>query len=130
MKFSYTIIYVDDVEKTVAFYEAAFGLTRSFITENANYAQMATGDTSLAFAQTDFVRDELGIPFAPRAPNAAALGVEIGLISDDVAASYARALDAGAAAVKPPQTKPWGQVVAYVHDVNGFLVEICTPMAG
>jgi hypothetical protein len=26
--------------------------------------------------------------------------------------------------------KPWGQVVAYVRDLNGYLVEICTPMAG
>ena len=24
---------------------------------------------------------------------------------------------------------PWGQTIAYVADVNGFLVELCTPLA-
>lgn len=23
---------------------------------------------------------------------------------------------------------PWGQTIAYVADINGFLVELCTPM--
>jgi hypothetical protein len=27
-----------------------------------------------------------------------------------------------------PKQKPWGQTVGYVHDLNGFLVEICSPM--
>ncbi len=31
--------------------------------------------------------------------------------------------------VVEPNTKPWGQVVAYVRDLDGFLIEICTPMA-
>ena len=39
-----------------------------------------------------------------------------------------RALKAGAASVTPPETKPWGQTVAYVRDNNGFLVELCTPL--
>lgn len=28
--------------------------------------------------------------------------------------------------VKEPQQKPWYQMVGYVRDLNGFLVEICT----
>ena len=24
---------------------------------------------------------------------------------------------------------PWGQTIAYVADINGFLVELCTPVA-
>ena len=27
-----------------------------------------------------------------------------------------------------PHAKPWGQVVAYVRDLNGFLVELCSAM--
>jgi lactoylglutathione lyase len=34
MKFGYTILYVADVERTMAFYEAAFGLKRVLIHEN------------------------------------------------------------------------------------------------
>jgi lactoylglutathione lyase len=28
-----------------------------------------------------------------------------------------------------PKKKPWGQTVAYVRDLDGFLVEICTSVA-
>jgi hypothetical protein len=28
----------------------------------------------------------------------------------------------------PPTVKPWGQTVSYVRDLDGFLVEICSPM--
>jgi lactoylglutathione lyase len=37
-------------------------------------------------------------------------------------------LAAGASAVKSPETKPWGQIVGYVRDPNGFLVEICSEL--
>lgn len=45
---------------------------------------------------------------------------------DDVPAAFARAVASGAVAVQPPTQKPWGQVVSYVRDGNGFLVERCT----
>jgi hypothetical protein len=32
--------------------------------------------------------------------------------------------------VQPPEQMPWGQTVAYVADLDGFLVELCTPMGG
>ena len=47
---------------------------------------------------------------------------------DDVAAAFARALESGATPVVEPVTKPWGQTVAYVRDLNGFFVELCTSM--
>jgi len=34
MKFGYTIIYTDDVEKSIEFFERAFGLKRRFIHES------------------------------------------------------------------------------------------------
>ena len=36
---------------------------------------------------------------------------------------------AGGTVLEAPKSKPWGQVVAYVRDIDGFLVEVCTPMA-
>src|ERR1700722_3748841 len=36
MQFGYTILYVRDVEKTVAFYESAFGLKRKFVHDSGN----------------------------------------------------------------------------------------------
>jgi uncharacterized glyoxalase superfamily protein PhnB len=49
-------------------------------------------------------------------------------VSDDVAGAYARAVAAGAAAVQEPRQKPWGQTVGYVRDLNGVLVELCSPL--
>jgi len=37
-------------------------------------------------------------------------------------------VDAGAEIVKQPEAKPWGQTVGYLKDLNGFLVELCTPV--
>ena len=45
-------------------------------------------------------------------------------------AFYDKAVSASAVAVTAPQTKPWGQIVAYLRDNNGCLVEICTPVGG
>jgi hypothetical protein len=30
--------------------------------------------------------------------------------------------------MEEPKIKPWGQVVAYVRDLDGFLIEVCSPM--
>lgn len=50
MKFGYTIVYVEDVEATVAFYENAFDLETRMLHESELYAEMETGETTLAFA--------------------------------------------------------------------------------
>ena len=40
----------------------------------------------------------------------------------------AKAVAEGAISHVEPQVKPWGQTVAYVRDLNGFLVELCSAM--
>ena len=125
MRLGYAILYVADVPATVAFYEQAFGLTRRMVHEGV-YGEMETGATRLAFAARDFVRGLIPLGFAESAD--VPPPVEIGLVTDDVPAAFAQALAAGARAVKPPETKPWGQVVGYVRDNNGFLVELCSPL--
>jgi catechol 2,3-dioxygenase-like lactoylglutathione lyase family enzyme len=55
-------------------------------------------------------------------------GIEIGFTTDDVVATFAQAVAAGAIALVEPREKPWGQTVAYVRDPDGVLVEICSPM--
>ena len=127
MKLGYIIYYVESVEKTISFYENAFGMQRKFLHESGEYGEMDSGTTSLAFASLNMaVSNSIG--FQPRASGFKSADMEIGLISDDVKAAHAKAITEGAFEVKEPQTKPWGQVVSYVRDVNGFLVEICSPM--
>jgi catechol 2,3-dioxygenase-like lactoylglutathione lyase family enzyme len=127
MKLGYTILYVDDVEKTVAFYESAFGLERNMV-QPGEFGELATGATKLAFAAKSHVTSLLPIPVQPSGPQHPAPPVEIGLVTQDVQAAFDKASAAGAVVVTKPAQKPWGQIVAYVRDNNGFLVELCTPM--
>src|SRR5215212_2276512 len=50
MRFGYTILYVEDVSRAIDFYERAFGLARRFVSDDATYSEMETGDTTLSFA--------------------------------------------------------------------------------
>ena len=126
MKFGYTILYVKDVEKAVAFYESAFGLKRKFVHESG-YGEMDTGETKLAFASVDLARSN-GVSFIDTNPDSPAPAVEVALVTEDVAVAFAGAVQAGAVPVAAPKQKPWGQTVGYVRDLNGFLVEICSPL--
>ena len=128
MRFGYTILYVADVERTIAFYEEAFGQQRRFVHESG-YGELETGETRLAFASFALAHSN-GTPFQETNPAATAPGFEVAFVTDDVEAAVARAVAAGARLVAPPKTKPWGQTVAYVRDLDGFLVELCTPVGG
>ncbi|MCQ9156163.1 VOC family protein [Acidomonas methanolica] len=128
MKLGYTIIYVADVPATVRFYEEAFGLERRFIHESNLYAEMQTGETVLAFAG-ESMAEMNGLAIRPNRKSELAAGYEIALVTDDPRAAYDTALAAGAAAITAPAEKPWGQIVGYVRDLNGCLVEICSPVA-
>jgi len=128
MKFGYTIIYVQDVAASLAFFERAFGLQRGFVSPGGEFGTLATGETSLSFCQHDTARDSVGQPYVVAQTSAQPLGMEIGLVTDDVAAACQRAVAAGASLIKAPQAKPWGQTVAYVRCPDGTLVELCTPM--
>ena len=126
MRFGYTIIYVKNIEETMAFYEKAFGMKQSFAPESGMYGEVETGSaTKLGFVSEDFVASS-DIEFAYNNKAAKAAGFVICLISDDVQAAYDKACAAGAVSVKEPHDKPWGQTVALVKDNNGVFVEICT----
>ena len=128
MRFGYTILYVEDVTRAIDFYERAFGLTRRFVSDDASYGEMETGDTTLSFASHILVGEFIPGGYRRNDPAEPPVGVEIGFVTDDVPSAWETALAAGATVVSPPTTKPWGQTVAYVRDLDGMLVEICTPV--
>lgn len=130
MKLGYTILYVADVAASIVFFENAFGLARRFVHESGTYGELATGDTTLAFA--DHRLGDTNFPGGHvRADRSAQpLGMEIGLVTDDVAAAHARALAQGATELAAPAARPWGQIVSYVRAPDGCLIELCTPVAG
>ena len=127
MKLRYTLFYVDDVEQTMNFYAKAFGLEAGFLHESKQYGEMMTGETKLGFVQHEtalshgFAYDKMDLNKKPGA-------FEIGFVTKDVKASFDKAVKNGAKPLLEPEMKPWGQVVSYVRDCNGYLVEICSPM--
>ena len=55
-------------------------------------------------------------------------GAELAFVTENIEADFAKALQAGAFEYESVKDKPWGQKVGYLRDVNGFLIEMCTPV--
>ena len=127
MEFGYTMIYVDNVEQTMNFYTKAFGLQTKFLHESAMYGEMETGKTILAFAANALAAENDLTIVHNNLQNLPA-GIEIAFITDDVNAAYQKAIDAGAQPLKEPVQKPWEWIVAYVRDINGVLISLCSPI--
>ena len=124
----YVLVYVPDVARAVDFWQRAFGLEVGFVHDSGTYSEFATGPTTLGFV-AESLAESNGVAFRKNRPDGDAAGVEIALTTPDVEGAWDRALAAGAVAVKPPGRKPWGQIVSYVRDPDGVLIELCSPMA-
>ncbi len=123
------IFYVQDVEKTLAFYEKAFGIQRAFIDPTGHYGQLDTGTTALGFASFDLAKQNLPKGFRPISAKELPPGCEISFTAKDVHKSLSHAVKSGAELIASPDAKPWGQTIAYVRDFNGILIEIASEMA-
>lgn len=130
MKLGYTILYVPGVAASLDFFERAFGLNRRFLHESGTYGELDTGATTLAFADHGLGEHNFPGGHVEAHRSAQPLGMEIGLVTDEVAAAHARALAAGARELSPPTQRPWGQTVSYLRCPDGCLVELCSPMGG
>lgn len=123
--FAYTILYVQDVEQTLDFYQSAFGFSRKMLHESGDYGELDTGSTILSFSSISLMQT---LGKSACMPTANAPSFEIAFSTGDVAGALARALEAGAVLVQGCEKQAWGQVTAYVTDLNGFLVELCSPI--
>lgn len=130
VKFGYTILYVQDVEKSITFYENAFGFSRKFITPDNDYGELLTGETTLSFASKNLANQNLKEGFVESKLENKPFAIEIGFITDNVEELVQNAIAQGGILVIEPKQKPWGQIVAYVRDIDGFLIEICTEVKG
>lgn len=128
VKLGYTILYVSDVEKSIEFYEKAFGFNRKFITPENDYGELSTGETTISFVSKDLANSNLKNGFIESSQLEKPFGIELALITDDVQKVIDRAIELGALVVEEAIQKPWGQTVSYIRDIDGFLLEICTPI--
>lgn len=130
MKFGYTIVFVEDVVKTVQFYEEAFGLTKRSFRDMGQfqYAEMETGETTLAFSSNSEAQMIFPAGFRENDPADVPAAILISFVTPDVEAAYAASVQAGATGLTEPHTEPWGQTVSRVRDLNGVLVSIVSPL--
>jgi lactoylglutathione lyase len=128
VKFGYTILYVNDVSKSISFYENAFGFTRKFVTPENDYGELSTGETTISFASKELANSNLKDGFIESDLANKPFATELGFITDNVDEVLAKSKEAGATILQETKQKPWGQTVAYIRDIDGFLIEICTPM--
>ena len=124
MKLQYVIVYVDDVAQATEFYWKAFDLETKFIDETQTYAEMDSGETTLSFSKYDMMLTHIGIEPHKGIKNC----FELAFTTLDVQEAFEKAIACGAKEQARPEVKPWGQIVAYVQDPYGTIVEICTPM--
>jgi uncharacterized glyoxalase superfamily protein PhnB len=111
----------------LAFYEKAFGFQQKFITPEKDYGELDTGTTTLAFADYS-IPEYNGVEINKHDKKLASPAFELTFVTEKIETDYKNAVDAGAEIVKEPEAKPWGQTVGYLKDLNGFLVELCTPV--
>ncbi|WP_138506364.1 VOC family protein [Nostoc sp. PA-18-2419] len=126
MKFGYTVIWVDDVVKTVEFYEKAFGLVRRTLVDKGHFiwAEIETGNTTLAFSSSSEAHKLFPSGFHPNEATQPPTLIQISFITPDVGSAYMRAIGAGAKTLDAPKTQPGGQTIARVRDLNGVLVSL------
>lgn len=125
MIFRYTILYVDNVANALDFYERAFGFRRLFLHEGGDYGELDTGGTKLAFSSRALM-SSLGK--SPGVADAKAPVFELAFETADVTGALSRAISAGASLVQDARDEPWGQTTSYVSDLDGYLIEICSPV--
>ena len=109
---------VPDADAELAFLKSAFGGTQALCHRNADgsvmHAEVMIGDSLVMLGQA-------GGPVTPRT---AALYLWV----EDVDATYARALQAGATSESRPEDKPYGHRNAGVVDPNGVTWWIGAPV--
>ena len=125
MQFKYTILYVEDVAKSMEFYRRAFSLDIKMLPPANDYGELQTGATTLSFSSLELIRAS--------GKHATAADIskpcfEIAFETTNVAAAVEVALQVGAKLMQATERMPWGQTVAYVADLDGNLVEICSPV--
>ena len=128
MKFSHTIVYVDDVPATLEFYRRAFGFATRFLHESQQYGELDTGGTALAFASHALGEMNLLQGYTKLKTLEPPAGIEVGFETEDVETAYRRAVYKGAFEIAAPAQKPWGQMVGWVRAPEGTLVAIGSPV--
>src|SRR6185437_13213072 len=101
MKLTYVILYVNNVTDSVAFYQKAFGIKHRFIHESGDYAEMDTGEVTIAFCAHNLAKDILKQNYL-KAAQGQLIGSQISFEPHNLKEAYETALENGAKSITAP----------------------------
>ena len=117
---------VEDVERSMAFYGAAFGFTfRSQARNdegNVVHGEMNYQDCVILMGTVNAYEDNTQTPKYSQRPSPIVLYVYV----DDVDQFYEAALTQGAESVMPVQEMPWGDRTCHLKDLDGYIWAFAT----
>jgi uncharacterized glyoxalase superfamily protein PhnB len=112
----------------MAFYEKAFGFKQRLLTPENDYGELQSGSTTIAFANFELGQSNFKKGFIESELSKKPFGIELAFTTLEVEKVMENAIKYGAELLEETVTKPWGQQVGYLRDLNGFIIEICSPI--
>lgn len=125
MRLGYAILFVSDLERSIAFYRDVLRLPFRFA--NESYAEFATGGAKFALYARSHLPELIGVEAPPGA--VAFPPGEVAFLCEDVDGEHERLARLGVRVLAPPTDRPWGERTLHVADPDGYVVELTTPKA-
>jgi lactoylglutathione lyase len=119
----YIVLFVEDLERTLAFYAGKVGLPVRFRAEG--YVELAVEGSKLAFLARSRVSELVGDAHAGR-PTSGSHESSVTLLVEDIDRTHRELTARGVTFLGAPKDRPWGQRTAYFVDPDGHLIEIAT----
>ena len=114
----YVILFVADLERSVAFYRDVLGVP--FKLQGDGYVEFATQGAKFGL----YDRNRLGELTGQGVSRPVEPGGEVVFLVEDVDAEAERLRVAGATILMGPVDRPWGHRTLHVEDPDGFVVEL------
>jgi lactoylglutathione lyase len=113
----YVVLYVDDLDASLAFYRDVLGLPFKF--QESGYAEFATPGTKFALYDRRRLPGLIGRDASEGGPAG-----EVLFLVDDVDKMPERLRGLGVEILAGPVDRPWGHRTLHVRDPDGFVVEL------
>lgn len=122
-----TILAVEHVATSVAFYRAAFGWTPAVETPVYVEFALASGQRIGLYEREGFGRNTGQTP--AKIPSGELAPTELYFHTDDIHAAIGRIKQAGARELSPLERRDWGDEAAYFADPSGNVLVLAQPVA-
>ena len=109
-------VFVTDWDRSLRFYTETLGIPTSYRCDEMGWAQLATGEGQLAL--------ELASPNDTETSNLVGRFVGVSLQVADIESTYTTLVDRGVEFLAPPETQPWGGVLAHLRDPDGNVITL------